>query len=116
MNIIIEGKAGHRDIVIFGKNFGWLRAATTVKGRRTGFRTVLGSGNAYADRIAIPGPVDAILRASVSEAGAYLVIEVIMDDSQTVVWEFNRQIPADRPLPFRFRVGTFEVEGTVRVE
>ena len=115
MRIIIEGKAGHGDIVIFGKNFGWLRSATTIKGRRTGFRTVLDSSNAYAARVAIPGPVDGQLSASVSDSGADLVMKIVVDNSESVVWEFNKHIGPE-PVPFKFKVGQFSIEGSVRLE
>lgn len=120
MRIILEGKAGYDDLVMVGKTlFGmdmtWLRRATMIPARSSRFRSELGVGNAYNTEIAIPGPVNGLLSAVVVGTGAIVTLNILTDEGGAIVWSVNKTI-SDEPVPFKFSVGKFRVEGTVRLE
>ena len=114
MRIIIEGEVGSRDIVLFGKNWGWLRGATIIKGKSTKLNLSLDASNAFSGRVSIPGPIDAKIAANVDTDGANLVLSIVSDKGGTIIWQMTERVGVE-PRPFSFRVYPFRVEGTVRV-
>ena len=117
MKIVLKGKAGHKAIVLFGKGFGWLRRATTIKGRGTNFRTELSVVEGGVERtFPIPGPVDAKVSASISGQRAVVRLSIVTDAGGIELHTIEKSVTAADPTEFKVKVGNLWLEGMLSLE
>ena len=117
MEIKIKGSLKGGKVVIFGKQFGWLRRITMFRygGMDFGLSVALPPAG-FSERIKLPGPVDAIVSASLVGGRVKVVFDVVTDALGLVVqsFEFNDDL-GGKPQRFSLKALGAEVSGTIEL-
>ena len=120
MKILIDGRLKGGKVVLLpnmGRGMNWFRRMFIFRHRSRRFSVAVPVPEAgFSEKIEIPGPVDAWVRASLVAGRLALVFDVVTDKLGVVVgsFEYDASVAGER-RPFSLKAFGAEVSGTVEL-